>query len=95
MNKYVSITHVLTACVRQYGTKILCLCRTYERKVPDIRYNKLEYKPLNKLGVRLMKLYDIPPEQCPNISTRQSLRALRYLLYKKYVEVHIVKKLVW
>ena len=55
--------------------------------MPDINYSKLEYKPLNKLAVRLMKLYEIPDEMCPNITTRQSMRGLRYLLFKKYVEV--------
>ena len=52
----------------------------------------MEYKQLHKLGVRLLKLFQMPDELCPNITTRQSLKGVRYLLYKKYVEVHLQNK---
>ncbi|XP_064616174.1 exonuclease mut-7 homolog isoform X2 [Liolophura sinensis] len=54
--------------------------------VPNIRGDKFHFKILSKLAVRLMKLYGIPPESCPNINNARNLGALRYLLYKKYIE---------
>ncbi len=57
--------------------------------LPTIRRDKLTPKVLAKLGVRLMKLYQVSQDVCPNISGNRTLRGLRYLLYKKYMEQDI------
>ena len=44
-------------------------------------------RSLHKLAVRLLKLYQVSDHLCPNITTTQSVKAMRYLLYKKYIEV--------
>lgn len=54
--------------------------------VPNVKRDKMHWKPLSKLAARLMKLYDIPIDMCPNISNARGLGALKYLLYKRYIE---------
>ncbi|XP_069121418.1 exonuclease mut-7 homolog isoform X1 [Argopecten irradians] len=54
--------------------------------VPNVKRDKMHWKPLSKLAARLMKLYDIPSDMCPNISNARGLGAVKYLLYKRYVE---------
>lgn len=55
-------------------------------KVQNVKAGKLEKKVLSKLAVRLMKLYDIPNEMCPNIANARGLGAVKYLLYKRFIE---------
>ncbi|XP_060070082.1 exonuclease mut-7 homolog isoform X2 [Ylistrum balloti] len=54
--------------------------------VPNAKREKMHWKPLSKLAARLMKLYDIPSDLCPNISNARGLGAVKYLLYKRYIE---------
>ncbi|RUS74110.1 hypothetical protein EGW08_018117, partial [Elysia chlorotica] len=54
--------------------------------VRDIKGNKLSKKILSKFAVKLMKLYSIAPETCPNITENRAMGAIRYLLYKRYFE---------
>ncbi|XP_071157075.1 exonuclease mut-7 homolog isoform X1 [Mytilus edulis] len=54
--------------------------------VTNPKREKLNKKTLSKLAARLMKLYDIPQELCPNISKARGVGALRYLLYRRYIE---------
>ncbi|XP_013417468.1 exonuclease mut-7 homolog isoform X1 [Lingula anatina] len=51
-----------------------------------IKRDKLHPKVLSKLAIRLMKLYQIPPELCPNICNARSLGGLKFLMYKRYIE---------
>ncbi|XP_013783154.1 exonuclease mut-7 homolog [Limulus polyphemus] len=55
-------------------------------KVHSVRKEKLRPKSLGKLLGRLVKLYGIPIEKCPNLCQRRSAGAFRYILYKKYIE---------
>ncbi|XP_053380810.1 exonuclease mut-7 homolog isoform X2 [Mercenaria mercenaria] len=55
-------------------------------KVTGVKREKFQKKPLSKLAVRLLKLYKIPQEKCPNISNARLVGALRYLLHKRYIE---------
>ncbi|CAL1536700.1 unnamed protein product [Lymnaea stagnalis] len=57
--------------------------------IKSIKGEKLSKKVLSKFAMRLMKLYDIPPEACPNISENRAMGAIRYLLYKRYIEKSI------
>ena len=43
-------------------------------------------KTISKLAARLLKLYDIPTEVCPNIMNNKAIGNLRYLMYKRYTE---------
>ncbi|GFO49630.1 exonuclease mut-7 homolog isoform x1 [Plakobranchus ocellatus] len=54
--------------------------------VKNIKGQKLSKKILSKFAMRLMKLHGIPPENCPNITENRAMSAIRFLLYKKYVE---------
>ncbi|XP_033725310.1 exonuclease mut-7 homolog isoform X2 [Pecten maximus] len=54
--------------------------------VQNVKREKMHWKPLSKLAARLMKLYDISPDLCPNISNARGLGAVKYLLYKRYIE---------
>ncbi|KAK3087840.1 hypothetical protein FSP39_011359 [Pinctada imbricata] len=54
--------------------------------VPNIKRDKLQRKTLSKLAARLMKLYDISSEHCPNINNARAYGALKYLLYKRFIE---------
>ncbi|XP_076344692.1 exonuclease mut-7 homolog isoform X2 [Tachypleus tridentatus] len=55
-------------------------------KVHSVRKEKLRPKSFGKLLGRLVKLYGIPVEKCPNLCQRRSAGAFRYILYKKYIE---------
>ncbi|CAG5115917.1 unnamed protein product, partial [Candidula unifasciata] len=57
--------------------------------IKNVKGEKLNKKVLSKFAMRLMKLYDIPPEACPNISENRAMGAIRYLMYKRYVEKSI------
>ncbi|ESO95750.1 hypothetical protein LOTGIDRAFT_116671 [Lottia gigantea] len=54
--------------------------------VEVVKRSNLNRKTLSKLAVRLMKLYQIPASLCPNISNARGYGALKYLLYKRYIE---------
>ncbi|KAH3795422.1 hypothetical protein DPMN_148972 [Dreissena polymorpha] len=54
--------------------------------LPGVRPSRAQRKPLSKLAVRLMKLYKIPQDLCPNIFKTRGCGALRYLLHKRYIE---------
>ncbi|XP_052790834.1 exonuclease mut-7 homolog [Mya arenaria] len=54
--------------------------------VSGVKRDKFQKKALSKLAIRLMKLYKIQPDLCPNISNARGVGALRYLLHKRYIE---------
>ncbi|XP_022106698.1 exonuclease mut-7 homolog [Acanthaster planci] len=54
--------------------------------VPGVRKEKLRPKNLSKLIVRLAKLFKLDLAICPNTSFHRDLAAVRFLLYKKYIE---------
>lgn len=54
--------------------------------VPDVKMSHLQKKSISKLATRLAKLYEIPNDLIPNIVTARGLGALRFLLYKRYIE---------
>lgn len=53
-------------------------------KVPDVKLDKFYYKPLSKLVARLVKMYNLPEEMCPNLNQRRNEGALQFLLHKRY-----------
>nr|KAG5686419.1 hypothetical protein BaRGS_029398 [Batillaria attramentaria] len=57
-----------------------------ERNVKGCRREKIQKKTLGKLASRLMKLYSISADACPNITNVKALGAIRYLIYKRYTE---------
>ncbi|XP_059494339.1 exonuclease mut-7 homolog isoform X2 [Stegostoma tigrinum] len=59
--------------------------RRYE-KLSHLRWNKLNRKALSKLVIRLMELYDINPEFCPNVMNQRQVASIKYLLYKRFME---------
>ncbi|XP_062612527.1 exonuclease mut-7 homolog isoform X2 [Saccostrea cucullata] len=55
-------------------------------QVPDVKMSHLQKKSISKLATRLAKLYEIPNDLIPNIVTARGLGALKFLLYKRYIE---------
>lgn len=54
----------------------------YRYNVKVVHTDKLSRKQLYKLQIRLMKLYGINPELCPNVTNQKFLKNLRYLVYR-------------
>ncbi|XP_039287135.1 exonuclease mut-7 homolog [Nilaparvata lugens] len=52
--------------------------------IPDVKYEKLHYKPLSKFMVRLMKKYNLPSTCCPNLTNKKSRGALQFIITRKY-----------
>ncbi|XP_064649794.1 exonuclease mut-7 homolog [Lineus longissimus] len=74
------------------GFSIVEFSRQFD--IPDIRLDKLKYKTLSKLAVRLLKLYKIKAETCPNINNAKAMGGIRFIMYKKYTEKTISDE-VW
>ncbi|KAF4524851.1 hypothetical protein B566_EDAN014702, partial [Ephemera danica] len=54
--------------------------------VVDVKYEKLQMKPLRKLLTRLIKKFGISNDLCPNLSQKQRAGGLKYLFYKRFVD---------
>ncbi|KAL5012574.1 hypothetical protein ScPMuIL_011125 [Solemya velum] len=57
--------------------------------VANVKRDKLNWKPLSKLAIRLLKLYQVPQELCPNIMNARGVGAIRFLLHRTYIEKNI------
>ncbi|XP_048773011.2 exonuclease mut-7 homolog isoform X2 [Ostrea edulis] len=55
-------------------------------EVPDVKMSHLQKKSISKLATRLAKLYETPNDLIPNIVLARGHGALKYLLYKRYIE---------
>ena len=60
------------------------LVQRYE--VKKLSNESFKNKAVFKLGMRLLKKYNIDPKMCPNIVLRQTMSSLRYLFQKYYDE---------
>ncbi|CAG9784387.1 unnamed protein product [Diatraea saccharalis] len=65
-----------------------------ENKICHVRYDKIHYKPLGKLVARLCNKFNVPIENCKNLSKNRTTGGLRYLIHQKYQE-HNVSSSVW
>ncbi|XP_072908201.1 exonuclease mut-7 homolog isoform X2 [Hemitrygon akajei] len=68
--------------------------RRYDGKLSRLRCDKISYKVLSKLVFRLMKLYDLGTELCPNMVNWHCLDSLKYFLYKYFVEKGMAEE-IW
>ncbi|XP_072096721.1 exonuclease mut-7 homolog isoform X3 [Mobula birostris] len=68
--------------------------RRHDGKLSRLRCDKINYKVLSKLVFRLMKLYDLGTELCPNMVNWHCLDSLKYLLYKYFVEKGMTEE-IW
>ncbi|RZF48003.1 hypothetical protein LSTR_LSTR002069 [Laodelphax striatellus] len=57
--------------------------------IPDVKYQKLHYKPLSKFMVRIMKKYTLPSSCCPNLTNKKSRGALQFIITRKYRDNNI------
>ncbi|CAL8143621.1 unnamed protein product [Orchesella dallaii] len=55
-----------------------------ERKIPGIKSEKLNPKPITKLVRRLITKFKIGNENCPNVGNRQRFGELRHLFSRRY-----------
>ncbi|XP_038070951.1 exonuclease mut-7 homolog isoform X2 [Patiria miniata] len=55
-------------------------------EAPGVKKEKLRPKYLSKLILRLTKLFKLDPAICPNTNYHKDLSAVRFLMYKKYIE---------
>lgn len=57
-----------------------------EHDVQDVKMATAHNKPMTKLIARLIKLYKLPPEVCPNLNKIRSKGAVQFLIHKRYVD---------
>ncbi|XP_012259642.2 exonuclease mut-7 homolog isoform X2 [Athalia rosae] len=57
-----------------------------KNQIPEVKMSTLQIRPMNKLVGRLTKLYNLPPELCPNLNRRRGEGALKFLIYKRYTD---------
>ncbi|XP_059850424.1 exonuclease mut-7 homolog isoform X2 [Hypanus sabinus] len=68
--------------------------RRHDGKLSRLRCDKISYKVVSKLVFRLMKLYDLGTELCPNMVNWHCLDSLKYFLYKYFVEKGMAEE-IW
>uniref|UniRef100_A0A5F5PZQ0 Exonuclease 3'-5' domain containing 3 n=1 Tax=Equus caballus TaxID=9796 RepID=A0A5F5PZQ0_HORSE len=56
-------------------------------KVTSLKLEKLSPKVLSRQVLHLLERFGLDPALCPNVVAQQRLAALRYLCYKRFVEV--------
>uniref|UniRef100_A0A4W2H2G5 Exonuclease 3'-5' domain containing 3 n=1 Tax=Bos indicus x Bos taurus TaxID=30522 RepID=A0A4W2H2G5_BOBOX len=69
----------------QPGFDIRVVARQYPQAT--LRLERLSPRALGRHVLRLLEQYSLDPALCPNAVTQQRLAALRYLCYKRLVEV--------
>ncbi|XP_035736310.1 exonuclease mut-7 homolog isoform X1 [Vespa mandarinia] len=52
--------------------------------IPDVKIGTIQIRPMTKLIARFAKLYNLPPELCPNLNRRRNEGALQFLIHKRY-----------
>ncbi|XP_066592164.1 exonuclease mut-7 homolog [Prorops nasuta] len=57
-----------------------------EYNVPDVKMSTSQVRPLTKLIARLVKLYKLPQNVCPNLNQKRNEGALQFMIYKRYVD---------
>lgn len=57
--------------------------------IKNVNVDKLKQKNLSKLAIRMIKMYSIDPNFCPNITNQKFSKNLRYLIYRRYIEKSI------
>ncbi|XP_017762785.1 PREDICTED: exonuclease mut-7 homolog isoform X2 [Eufriesea mexicana] len=65
-----------------------------KNNIPDVKMFTTNIKPMTKLIARFIKLYNLPPEFCPNLNKKRCEGALRFLIHKRYVE-HSLSTASW
>lgn len=55
-------------------------------EVPEVKWEKLHYKPWRKLIARLVKTFNLPPDTSPCLNKKRNEGALQFLLHKRFVE---------
>lgn len=54
--------------------------------MPEVKWEKLHYKPWRKLIARLVKMFHLPPDTSPCLNKKRNEGALQFLLHKRFVE---------
>lgn len=49
---------------------------------------------MTKLIARFAKLYNLPPEMCPNLNRRRNEGALQFLIHKRYDDGSLSKLII-
>lgn len=55
-------------------------------KIPEVKWEKLCYKPWRKLITRLIKMYKLPADVSPCLNKKRNEGALQFLLNKRFVD---------
>lgn len=53
-------------------------------RIPEIKLEKLQYKPICKLLTRFLKIYNLPPNCCSNLTQKRREGALQFVIRKRY-----------
>ncbi|XP_076386232.1 exonuclease mut-7 homolog isoform X2 [Megachile rotundata] len=57
-----------------------------KKNIQHVNMSTTQIKPMTKLIARLVKLYNLPPEFCPNLNRKRCEGALQFLIHKRYVD---------
>lgn len=83
----VQLVSFLDSCLGKSRNLKTCLEEVIARLgVPEVRSEKLYYKPWRKLVTRLVKMFDLPEEVSPFLNVKRNEGALQFLLHKRFVE---------
>ncbi|XP_054276444.1 exonuclease mut-7 homolog [Macrosteles quadrilineatus] len=52
--------------------------------IPEPKQEKLQYKPMSKLLARFLKIFNIHPSSCPNLTRKKREGALHFVICKRY-----------
>lgn len=75
------------------NSSVSAMCSPYVTKynLTDVKYDKLQKKPISKLITRWFKKYNIEENIAPNTNKQKAYGALHFLLQKKFKENSLSK----
>ncbi|CAK9829011.1 Exonuclease mut-7 homolog [Anthophora retusa] len=100
-NKLTVVTEFLSVCPQMQNTLVTYLDNLIgpdtimsnqlnkiilENNIPYIKMPTSQTRPMIKLIARLLKLYNLPPQCCPNLNKKRCEGALQFLIHKRYVD---------
>ncbi|KOC63420.1 putative exonuclease mut-7 like protein [Habropoda laboriosa] len=100
-NKLTVVTEFLSVCPQMQKTLVTYLDNLIgpdtimsnllnkiilKNNIPDIKIPTSQTRPMIKLIARLVKLYNLPPQCCPNLNKKRCEGALQFLIHKRYVD---------
>ncbi|XP_015586273.1 exonuclease mut-7 homolog [Cephus cinctus] len=54
--------------------------------ITGVKMSTIQVRPMTKLVARLTKIYNLPPDVCPNLNQRRGEGALQFLVHKRFID---------